>query len=662
MKTKTPLFCIIILLIFTLSVSAYAKSFTIPHSFVSINISGDGLVTVSEKITAVFSGSFSFGYLDINLKTPEEIINYQVLDENRNVLPSEHLYERSYERIKWYFNAENSERTFTVKYAIRGVIKKYDDFAEFYWQVWGNQWDSKVDNLEGEINLPGNVENTGDVYTWGHPSLNGRIGMTGKNKIVFQAFNIPKKSFVEIRILFPSSLIKENYNSLRIPKNGLEDVIKEEKSYSSFSNKLYGFSKNILRLTGSYWLIIAFAIIFILPSYVIKYLFRKFGGQEISVNASFYIFIFFILIPIFIVSAGTYSGHLIEVFLPAILIICFMSLLFVVLYILGGREPGIEYDAIYERDVPYNYSPALLKPLLDMSSKYPSSGDFVAEFLNLCYLGYFKLEAIKKKKFLGIFGKGTDYLVIPNRKKYTDGLSESQKIVNDMFYDEIADDKESASFSDIVKSLSSTPISTREKFERWRKKVREEAESMGFFDKSYHTIYDIALWTLFGLIVLNLFFISRSFLLFTALVIGFMFSFMLKMLLKNALPRRTKKGALHAARWLNLKKFLSDNSALREMPPTAIDLWERFLIYAIPLGVAREVQKEMKIKFENSDQKYTSGIFVGSAAYSSVNLNNFNSMVTSFSSAVASSSSTGGSSGFSGGGGGGSGGGGGGFG
>jgi uncharacterized membrane protein len=88
-----------------------------------------------------------------------------------------------------------------------------------------------------------------------------------------------------------------------------------------------------------------------------------------------------------------------------------------------------------------------------------------------------------------------------------------------------------------------------------------------------------------------------------------------------------------------------------------IKLWEKYLVYAIPLGVAKKVQKNMEIVFANNEKAIHSGIFVGSQ------INSYGDIISatdSFNSAFSSAVSTSGSSGFSGGSSGGGGGGGGG--
>ena len=60
--------------------------------------------------------------------------------------------------------------------------------------------------------------------------------------------------------------------------------------------------------------------------------------------------------------------------------------------------------------------------------------------------------------------------------------------------------------------------------------------------------------------------------------------------------RRTKIGALEAARWSAFRRYLEDFSRLEEAPPIAIGLWEEYLVYAIALGVAEDVLEAARLR------------------------------------------------------------------
>jgi uncharacterized membrane protein len=52
-------------------------------------------------------------------------------------------------------------------------------------------------------------------------------------------------------------------------------------------------------------------------------------------------------------------------------------------------------------------------------------------------------------------------------------------------------------------------------------------------------------------------------------------------------------------KWRNFKKFLEDNSLIKEHPPESIVIWRKYLIYGAALGVADKVYESMKLQETN---------------------------------------------------------------
>ncbi len=75
--------------------------------------------------------------------------------------------------------------------------------------------------------------------------------------------------------------------------------------------------------------------------------------------------------------------------------------------------------------------------------------------------------------------------------------------------------------------------------------------------------------------------------------------------------KRTKEGNELYLKWKGLKSFLNDfgNFEARDLPH--IELWEKYLVYAVVFGNARKLSKTMKIKFkELPESTYTTGDFI----------------------------------------------------
>jgi len=141
--------------------------------------------------------------------------------------------------------------------------------------------------------------------------------------------------------------------------------------------------------------------------------------------------------------------------------------------------------------------------------------------------------------------------------------------------------------------------------------------------------------------------------------------------LSPLLRKRTPKGARAVAQVLGLRNFLKDFSRLADESHAGdLVLYERYLVYAVALGVARELVDGLRVRFpELADPGsgfatwYASGTIGGLHGGGLDGVANIDSFASEFSSATAAafsppSSSSGAGGGFSGGGGGGGGGGG----
>jgi uncharacterized membrane protein YgcG len=127
--------------------------------------------------------------------------------------------------------------------------------------------------------------------------------------------------------------------------------------------------------------------------------------------------------------------------------------------------------------------------------------------------------------------------------------------------------------------------------------------------------------------------------------------------------RRTEEGRILEQRWRRFGAYLQDYSLIPERGPEYLALWGQWLVYAVPLGVAETVVKNLNAKLSEAELQQVAGgwypmLYVNGHVYGG-----FDSGLTSITAAIPTSaiatspaSSTGGGGGFSGGGGGGGGG------
>jgi hypothetical protein len=129
-----------------------------------------------------------------------------------------------------------------------------------------------------------------------------------------------------------------------------------------------------------------------------------------------------------------------------------------------------------------------------------------------------------------------------------------------------------------------------------------------------------------------------------------------------ALRQRTPAGARRYHEWLAVRRFLRDFSELADAPAGHLVLWERYLVYAVALGVADELGRALALRApelaERSD--FAAWYRSDTGGFTPASLGSFSAALAGTASAAGTppSSGSGGGGGFSGGGGGGGGGGG----
>ncbi len=232
-----------ILLVGVLASPADAKSYTIDSADTDIVVNDDASLSVTERITYDFSGSFSGAYRDIPLRQGESISHVTVRDAGGTyqlggcVELGCHSPEGTYgitsipgyARIVWHYQASDEHREFTVAYTMTGVATAYDDVVDVNLQVWGDQWPVGADRVTARIHVPGDPQR-GDVYVWGHPyDVDGStsLGEDGVSPSL-TANNIPSETWVELRAAFPTSLVASTSGARLGQGDGLATIIEEE--------------------------------------------------------------------------------------------------------------------------------------------------------------------------------------------------------------------------------------------------------------------------------------------------------------------------------------------------------------------------------------------------------------------------------------------------
>jgi len=130
---------------------------------------------------------------------------------------------------KFFYNAIDTEKTFTFSYKVVGGIKVYQDVTDFYWKLIGSGWDKETKLLEAYVYLPASVDEN-SVQVFGHGPLNGTVERIDGKGAYYKVTNVPAYTYVEARVIFPSSIMTA---AKIIPQKNYEHIMNEEIGYAN---------------------------------------------------------------------------------------------------------------------------------------------------------------------------------------------------------------------------------------------------------------------------------------------------------------------------------------------------------------------------------------------------------------------------------------------
>lgn len=268
-----------------------------------------------------------------------------------------------------------------------------------------------------------------------------------------------------------------------------------------------------------------------------------------------------------------------------------LIIIWIYIYIKLDKEYRVSFDAKYYREFTGDYDVEVVDFLMN---KQVTTKAMSASIMNLIYKK--KIEVIENPE-----DKNNPTLKLLTREN----VSESEKKLISLLFDMVGKKKDSLTMKDLEKY--SRRYSTAEKFlkkyDNWKDEVEMAANREDFFED--HTSKKIVsgCYLIIGtfLFIWSII-IDTSLLL--ALIIFFMnISFLIYIL---SFKKWTKKGREHYLKWSAFKNFLKDFGSFEDKELPEIKLWEKYLVYATVFGLAKQVQKTMRIKLTNMgyDQVY----------------------------------------------------------
>jgi uncharacterized membrane protein YgcG len=173
-----------------------------------ITVMPNGDLQIAETNVINFtSGSFSFGFRDINLARITDVTNITV-EENGQQLETEIVNtENNTLRIKYYFltPARNEQRTFILRYTVIGATRYYEGGDQVFWSVvYADRGGFPVLNSTGTVRLPnGATADNAEAY-----GVRADVRGLNESVVVAEALEpIQSGNIFEVRVQFPHGII-----------------------------------------------------------------------------------------------------------------------------------------------------------------------------------------------------------------------------------------------------------------------------------------------------------------------------------------------------------------------------------------------------------------------------------------------------------------------
>jgi uncharacterized membrane protein len=226
---KKLLFLFLLLFLFS---SCFAKSYFVENVDLEYIVNNDASIDVTEKITYSFNGSFSEADRYFNTKNNEIIEEIKVYDEKNGTLslvPSKITYNPL--KVTWNYQALNENKTFLIKYKLKNVIESYLDTFHFYFKIWPENFEERINNFNAKVVFPKPLAEGSKV--WIYPKIDANYVLEG-DLLLITGKNIPKRTFVETKVLFNKEILEDVF-TIKFNEKGYDRLSKEAKEIGQAS-------------------------------------------------------------------------------------------------------------------------------------------------------------------------------------------------------------------------------------------------------------------------------------------------------------------------------------------------------------------------------------------------------------------------------------------
>src|SRR3989339_864490 len=176
-----------------------AKDYAVSVVQLDYYLNYDGTVNVTERISYDLDGQFTELYRQ--LPPDMKISNESGYCINKKCQFYTQMNQGYYELVL-KSSYGNEKVTIVFNYIVDGQILEQKDAAQFFYKLWGDQWEKSIGKLEATIHMPDDASQTSYFI---HPPYDSIKSTTSGNNITITSLNHPSKTYLEMNLLMPQS-------------------------------------------------------------------------------------------------------------------------------------------------------------------------------------------------------------------------------------------------------------------------------------------------------------------------------------------------------------------------------------------------------------------------------------------------------------------------
>lgn len=213
---------------------ASRREYAIPEITVQARIEPSGVIHLTESRTYRFQGSFSWADYGLPRRGFDEVRNIRVSEGDQWYInddsgePGTFTVSTSDNElvILWNYEAQDTQRTFTLHYELAGALADGPDWTEFYWNWLASGREKATERFTLSLQLPG--VQTESIHVWTRLPEERHTVQVDNGTVHLQARDLSVRQSVITRVLFPTAWLETGALNGVTPELTLESVLEEE--------------------------------------------------------------------------------------------------------------------------------------------------------------------------------------------------------------------------------------------------------------------------------------------------------------------------------------------------------------------------------------------------------------------------------------------------